>query len=125
VTECRAVEKIQPAAITEKFSKVGVVISGTKLAKNSPKEDTTGIRHLRSGNSLNFVIGNGGFFFRPYLAYLHRVGYLAQDPGRLVKRALCAGGPPKALSPEEQERFLATLAAATGRRRNGITRSST
>lgn len=51
---------------------------------------------------------------RVFCAYLHRAGYLAQDPGRLVKRALCAGGPPKALSPEEQERFLATLAAATG-----------
>jgi site-specific recombinase XerC len=51
---------------------------------------------------------------RVFCAYLHRAGYLTQDPGRLVKRALCAGGPPKALSPEEQERFLATLGAATG-----------
>ena len=51
---------------------------------------------------------------RVFCAYLHRAGHVAQDPGRLVKRALCAGGPPKALSPEEQGRFLATLAAASG-----------
>jgi site-specific recombinase XerC len=51
---------------------------------------------------------------RIFCAYLHQAGYLGQDPGRLVRRALCAVGPPKGLAAEEQERLLAVMAGAVG-----------
>ena len=38
----------------------------------------------------------------------------ASDPGRLIRRALTSPPPPKGLSPDEERRLLATLAAATG-----------
>ena len=49
---------------------------------------------------------------RVFTAYLHKAGYLSQDPGRLVRRAFTSGGPPKALSVNETDRLLATLEAA-------------
>ncbi len=45
-----------------------------------------------------------------FFGYLHRAGYVAQDPTRLVRRAVCSGGPPRHLSEDEQERLLSTLA---------------
>jgi integrase/recombinase XerC len=49
-----------------------------------------------------------------FLSYLHRAGFIAHDPGRLIRRALCAPPPPKALSDDEQRKLLDVLAAATG-----------
>ena len=49
---------------------------------------------------------------RVFCSYLHRAGFLPQDPGRLIRRAFTCGGPPKALSVNESERLLATLEAA-------------
>ncbi len=51
---------------------------------------------------------------RVFTAYLHRAGYLAQDPGRLIKRAQTSSGPPKALSAEERDRLLLVLRAGMG-----------
>lgn len=49
-----------------------------------------------------------------FFSYLHRAGYIRQDPSRLVRRAVCSPPPPKCLSPEEQARLMATLAAGGG-----------
>jgi site-specific recombinase XerC len=49
-----------------------------------------------------------------FFSYLHRAGFIAHDPGRLIRRALCAPPPPKALSEDEQTRLLDVLSKATG-----------
>ncbi len=49
-----------------------------------------------------------------FFSYLHRAGDLADDPGRMVRRALCGRPPPKTLSAQERKRLLTTLARATG-----------
>jgi len=51
---------------------------------------------------------------RVFAAYLHQAGYVAQDPGRLIKRAQTSSGPPRALSAEERDRLLLVLGAAAG-----------
>src|SRR5438093_6153642 len=51
---------------------------------------------------------------RFFCAYLHQAGHLAENPGRLVRRALCAVGPPKGLAVEEQDRLLAVMAGTPG-----------
>jgi integrase/recombinase XerC len=51
---------------------------------------------------------------RCFFRWAHESGLTAANPGRLLKRARCAPPPPKALHPDEQERLLAVLAAATG-----------
>jgi site-specific recombinase XerC len=51
---------------------------------------------------------------RGFTRFLHEAGYLAEDPGRLVRRAMCGMGPPKAITPEEAAKLLATLAGAAG-----------
>jgi site-specific recombinase XerC len=51
---------------------------------------------------------------RTFFAYCHQAGYLPVNPGRLVRRANCSGGPPKAFSADEEERFLSTLAGGAG-----------
>jgi site-specific recombinase XerC len=48
---------------------------------------------------------------RTFFAYVHRAGYIARDPARLVRRAICGSRPPRALTGDERERLLATLAA--------------
>ncbi|MFB3073605.1 MAG: site-specific integrase, partial [Candidatus Methylomirabilales bacterium] len=48
---------------------------------------------------------------RVFGSYLHRAGFLAQDPARMVRRAICSSGPPRTLSQEDQHRLLATLAS--------------
>ena len=40
--------------------------------------------------------------------------WMARDPGRFIKRARCSAPPPRALTPQERERFLAALNAAEG-----------
>jgi len=51
---------------------------------------------------------------RGFFGYLHRAGYVAEDPSRLVRHALCGPAPPRSLSEADQRRLLATLAAAEG-----------
>ena len=49
-----------------------------------------------------------------FFGHCHRAGYIAQDPGRLTRRARCAPPPPRAISEEDQKRLLDVLAKATG-----------
>ncbi|MBI4584563.1 MAG: tyrosine-type recombinase/integrase [Planctomycetes bacterium] len=51
---------------------------------------------------------------RVFFGYLHQAGFIAQNPGRMIRRAVCGNPPPRALTPEEKDRLLATLATATG-----------
>ncbi len=49
---------------------------------------------------------------KTFLSFAHAAGYTAQNPGRLVRRAICGTPLPKALSEAEHEKLLATLAGA-------------
>ena len=51
---------------------------------------------------------------RTFFAYLTQAGYLPTNPASVIKRALCASPPPRAMAPEDQRKLLATLAAAEG-----------
>ena len=51
---------------------------------------------------------------RVFFSYLHKAGYLRQDPARLVRRAHCGSAPPRVLSKTESERLMATLAQGEG-----------
>lgn len=51
---------------------------------------------------------------RSFLRYCHDAGYVRQDPGRLIRRARCGPGPPRALTVGEKERFLEVLAEGVG-----------
>jgi len=66
-----------------------------------------GQKHAASVNALRSSL-------KTFFAYLHRAGYIAEDPGRLIRRANCASGPPKALTLDEREKLLSTLVVATG-----------
>jgi len=48
-----------------------------------------------------------------FFAYLHKAGYIASDPGRMIRRARCSPPPPKGLSSEEERRLLAALRTAS------------
>lgn len=49
---------------------------------------------------------------RGFFGYLHKAGYIATDPTRLVRRARCAPPPPRALSEDEHRRLVAALDGA-------------
>ncbi len=51
---------------------------------------------------------------RTFFAYAHQAGLTQLNPARLVRRALCGEGPPRALTEAEEVRLLAVLAAAEG-----------
>jgi integrase/recombinase XerC len=51
---------------------------------------------------------------RCFFRYLHEAGALAQNPARLVRRAMCAPPPPRAFTDDERDRLLAALRAARG-----------
>jgi integrase/recombinase XerC len=52
---------------------------------------------------------------RTFLGYLADAGFLTTNPARLLRRARCSPPPPKAMSDEEADKVLATLASADGR----------
>jgi len=52
---------------------------------------------------------------RAFFAHLRRAGVLDLDPARLIRRAICAPPPPRALSPDEDRRLARTLAKGRGR----------
>jgi site-specific recombinase XerD len=47
---------------------------------------------------------------RVFLKYCHESGVVAQNPGRLIRRAHCSPPPPRPLSEDEAERLMASLA---------------
>ena len=51
---------------------------------------------------------------RGFLAYCHRAGFIPNDPGQLIRRAVCSPPPPRALSENDQRRLLDTLSKAKG-----------
>lgn len=51
---------------------------------------------------------------RVFFRYLHEAGVVAQNPARLVRRAMCAPPPPRAFTDEERDRLLTTLRRASG-----------
>ena len=51
---------------------------------------------------------------RGFFGFLHRAGLIPRDPSTLVRRAVTAPPPPRALGPGEEERLLAALAQAQG-----------
>ena len=62
---------------------------------------------------------------RVFSSYLHRAGYLSQDPGRLIRRAACSPPPPRGLSADEEARLLASIAqdqSPRGRRDHALLR---
>ena len=44
-----------------------------------------------------------------FFSYLHRAGYITEDPGRLIRRAVCGAPPPRTLSNDEKQRLLDVL----------------
>ena len=63
-----------------------------------------GVKKATSANALRTSL-------KVFLRYCHESGIVAQNPGRLIRRALCTPPPPRALSEDETTRLLATLAA--------------
>ena len=51
---------------------------------------------------------------RAFFAYAHGAGLTTVNPARLVRRAVCGGPPPRALTEAEEGRLLAILTAADG-----------
>jgi site-specific recombinase XerC len=52
---------------------------------------------------------------RTFFRYAHEAGYTRSNPARLIRRALCAPPPPRAMSDDEAGRLLLALAKGTGR----------
>lgn len=66
-----------------------------------------GVKKATSTNCLRTSLK--GFF-----SYLHQAGYIAQDPTRLTRRAICGTPPPRALSKAEKDRLLDALLQGEG-----------
>jgi integrase/recombinase XerC len=49
-----------------------------------------------------------------FFAFVHGAGYSATNAGRLIRRAITSGGPPRTMSADDQQRLLETLAKAEG-----------
>ncbi len=64
----------------------------------------------KQASSVNCLRTSVKLFFR----HTHRAGYIAEDPGRLIRQAICAPPPPRTLGDGERDRFLAVLADADG-----------
>jgi len=80
----------------------------TVLASTQANTRPDGAR--KKAGSMNALRASLHGFFR----YLHRGGYIAEDPTRLVRRAICGPPPPTTLSADEQDRLLFVLANADG-----------
>jgi site-specific recombinase XerC len=52
---------------------------------------------------------------RTFFRYAHEAGYCRSNPARLIRRALCAPPPPRAMSDDEAGRLLLALSKGTGR----------
>lgn len=51
---------------------------------------------------------------RVFFGHLHRAGYVASDPARLLRLARCGPPPPRGLSDAEEAKLFAVLREATG-----------
>jgi integrase/recombinase XerD len=66
-----------------------------------------GVKRATSANALRTSV-------RVFFRYCHEAGFVAQNPARLVKRAICGNPPPRALTEDETRRLMATLAEGEG-----------
>lgn len=64
----------------------------------------------KRATSMNCLRTSLKLFFR----FAHRAGLAADDPGRLIRHAVCGPPPPRTLSDDERRKLLETLAAAEG-----------
>lgn len=71
----------------------------------SPQARTRPDGGLKKATSCNALRTSLKGFFQ----YLHIAGFIAQDPTRLTRRAICGTPPPRFLSEEERERLLQVL----------------
>jgi len=76
----------------------------------SPAARTGPRGEVKKASSVNSLRGS----VRGFFGFLHRAGIVAQDPSRLVRRAITSPAPPRALTTAEQERLLAVLAGGAG-----------
>ncbi len=51
---------------------------------------------------------------RAFFGYCHGAGWSRENPARLVRRARCAGSPPRGLSDQDRQRLMDTLTVAQG-----------
>ena len=51
---------------------------------------------------------------RVYFAFAHAAGFVAHNPGRLLRRSLCSAGPPRGLLDDEVARLMDALTVAQG-----------
>jgi site-specific recombinase XerD len=66
---------------------------------------------VKKATSLNALRSS----MRAFFGYVHAAGWSRENAARLIRRARCAGGPPRGLSDEDRERLLSALASAVGR----------
>jgi site-specific recombinase XerC len=59
----------------------------------------------KTGTSVNALRTS----LRGFFGYLHEAGYVAANPTRLLRRAICSPPPPRALTDDEQRRLLEVL----------------
>jgi integrase/recombinase XerD len=59
----------------------------------------------KTGTSVNAMRSS----LRGFFSYLHEAGYVAANPTRLLRRAVCSPPPPRALTDDEQRRLLEVL----------------
>ena len=70
----------------------------------------------KKATSLNALRSSLRCFFR----FLHEAGYVPENPARLIRRARCAGPPPRGLGETDQKRLIATLQKDAGGSRDHV-----
>lgn len=83
------------------------VITTTDVAKYMT---TPAVIEGRSPVTLNAVRTS----LRVFFAFAHSAGFVAHNPGRLLRRSLCSAGPPRGLLEDEITRLMDSLTVAQG-----------
>lgn len=76
----------------------------------SPVANTRPDGEKKKATSMNALRSSLKVFF----GYLHEAGFVEVNPARMIKRAITAPPPPRALTTHEEERLLGELAKARG-----------
>lgn len=74
------------------------------VAPGAKQRADGGPRKATSANALRTSI-------RVFLGFAHRAGWTARNPARLLRRAICSGPPPRAITPDDLARLMAALDA--------------
>jgi integrase/recombinase XerD len=93
-----AVERLplEVAAVTHEDVAAFVASPAARCCPDGAPKTATSVNALRSS-------------LRGFFSYLHEAGYVAANPTRLLRRALCSPPPPRALTDHEQEKLLEVL----------------